>query len=400
MPDNVAQILGEELTAHADRYAREVQARIRIELPELLRDRELVDLAAVASRSLFHEFGLALQLSADDAHAHAPTAAIVYVRRLARDGVALAAVLRSYRLGQEVAFERMVQLAGELEDPDERMQALARVGALSFQFIDSVMTESSDAYQTEREIFIRGAYARRHTLVRDMLAGLPVDQGEAERTLGHRLDGGHQAVVAWTADGAPASEQSLAAGAGPLAEALGTGRPLMLAGDESSLTIWVTPGPVDPPALGSALDALGGAGMRAAAGDLASGMDGFAATKRQADLARDVARVSRPRPITWYRDVSLAAVLLRDPDAATRFAREELGALGEDTLAARELRTTLAGYFAAGFEQSRAARELNLHRNTLAKRLRRAEILRGASLEVRSLELQTALLVAETLDDA
>jgi DNA-binding PucR family transcriptional regulator len=95
--------------------------------------------------------------------------------------------------------------------------------------------------------------------------------------------------------------------------------------------------------------------------------------------------------------VALATVLLRDRDAARAFAADELGGLAAPTRAAAELRETLSAYFANGHDQSRTADVLGVHRNTIAKRLRRAEATLGRPITSRPRELEAALTIAEVL---
>jgi DNA-binding PucR family transcriptional regulator len=156
----------------------------------------------------------------------------------------------------------------------------------------------------------------------------------------------------------------------------------------------MTPARAAPP--GQDLATLLPTGTRAGIGRPGSGVDGFVATKHQADLARSVAGVQGGAAVTFYDDVALTAVLLRDRDAARAFAAEELGELAADTRAARELRDTLATLFAAHYDQSRTAAVLGVHRNTIAKRLRRAEAILGRPITARPRELEAALLIAET----
>jgi DNA-binding PucR family transcriptional regulator len=314
--------------------------------------------------------------------------------------VPLSAVLRSYRLGQEIAYERTAELAEQLPNVEQQVRALATVGTMSFRFIDSILTEISNEYESERELFVRGSYARRHTLVQDILAGRAYDLREAERTLGYRLDVAHRAVVTWTSDGRAGEEDALASTARVLARAIGGGRPLLVAHGETALTVWVTPTEVDARVLAQAASALSDGGLLAAVGEPGHGVDAFVSSKRQADLARGVAHLRAPQVVTWYRDVALAAVLLQNPTIAESFAREELGALADAARATADLRATVSGYFAAGFDQSRAARQLSMHRNTLAKHLHRAEALIGHPLTERSRELEAALLVIETFRPA
>jgi DNA-binding PucR family transcriptional regulator len=62
-----------------------------------------------------------------------------------------------------------------------------------------------------------------------------------------------------------------------------------------------------------------------------------------------------------------------------------------------ELRQTLSAYFMSGHDQSRTAHALGVHRNTIAKRLRRAEATLGRPLDRRPRELEAALTIAEIL---
>jgi DNA-binding PucR family transcriptional regulator len=101
--------------------------------------------------------------------------------------------------------------------------------------------------------------------------------------------------------------------------------------------------------------------------------------------------------VIFYDTAALAAVLLRDRDAAREFAAEELGELAADTRAAHELRDTLATLFASQYDQSRTADLLGVHRNTIAKRLRRAEAILEHPITSRPRELEAALLIAATL---
>jgi DNA-binding PucR family transcriptional regulator len=292
-----------------------------------------------------------------------------------------------------VHFTRSAELALAGPAGEDPVQALARIGALSFRFADGAMGDVSHEYETQRELFIRGTLAQRASTLQSLLAGRSVDIAAAERALGRRLDGGHLAVIAWAND-AEGEGEAIAAAARDLVRAVGEGRPLVTTDATGEATIWTTPAAAAPDTdLGATLPP----GVRAAIGRPGSGPDGFVATKRQADLARSVA-VGRHAPaVTFYDDVALAAVLLRDRHAAGAFAAEELGDLAAPTRAAAELRETLSAFFATGHDQSRTADSLAVHRNTIAKRLRRAEATLGRPLTSRPRELEAALLIAEVL---
>jgi DNA-binding PucR family transcriptional regulator len=393
MAANLETRLADELEQHTVAYAERVLERIAAEVPELLADPRSRDLGRTGSEALLREFGTALRHELGAIQYHAPTAALAFSRYLAHEGVPLASILRSYRLGQEVLFARAAELAVEEFADDESVRALARIGALSFRFSDGAMSDVAQEYETQRELVIRGTLAQRASTLQALLAGRSIDIAAAERILGHRLDGAHIAIVAWSTD-AGLEGEAIAAAARELVRAIGDGRPLVMADAAGEVTIWTAPGQISSgPEIGATLPS----GVRAAIGRRGSGVDGFVTTKRQADLARSVAAGHDGPAVTFYDDVALATVLLRDRDAARAYAAEELGGLAARTRAAAELRETLSVYFASGHDQSRTAEVLGVHRNTVAKRLRRAEATLERPITARPRELEAALTIAEVL---
>jgi len=400
MPSTLEIRLADEFDEHAERYADLALALIEREVPEVVSDATRRRLGRDGSAALLRECAGALRHELGAVRYHAPAAALAYGRHLAREGVGLASILRAYRLGQEVLFARAAELA--LEDPDPRGQlaALARVAALSFRFVDGAMSDVADEYETQRELFIRGALAQRAGVLAALMAGQPVDRHLAERTLSHRLDGRHLAIVAWSTAGAVEDERLIVA-VRALAGVIGDGRQLLLSDTPGEATLWTTPSVRPRP---RELSALVPRGVRAAIGTPGTGIDGFTATKRQADLARAVAdaRVSGvdgrdAAAVTLYEDVALAAVMLRDGEAGRSFCEAELGEFASPAPAAAELRRTLSAFYASGQDRTRTARMLGVHRNTVTRRLRRMQLTLGRSLDERARELQAALAVAEAI---
>jgi DNA-binding PucR family transcriptional regulator len=82
---------------------------------------------------------------------------------------------------------------------------------------------------------------------------------------------------------------------------------------------------------------------------------------------------------------------------ARRFVRHELGPLAVHTDSSARLRSTLLGFLAHGCSHVRAAPDLHMHQNTFYNHVRRAEELLGGSVSERRVELQAALILAETL---
>lgn len=387
------ELLAADLDASMASYADGVLARVREELPQLVADRELAALASAGTAAVLREFAVVLRIGLVRGF-HAPAQALLFGQMLARAGVPLAQVLRSYRLGQETMFARAAELAAAhaLADP---AAAIARLGVLSFAFADAMMSDVAAEFEREREAVIRSSFARRDAAIHALLAGAAVDVDAAEQALGHRLRGRHQALVAWRAAGADGDAPDLPELLRAALRDAGAGRPLLLA-EGPVVTAWVTPGEgaVDWALVGERLTA---AGAQAAVGEVAGGPGGFVRTREQAQLARDVARRDPERRLTHYPDVALAALLTRDGAVARAFAADELRGLGGAASAVGAVRATVAAYFAAGHDQTRAAARLGVHRNTVARRLARAADLLGHDLTTRVREVEAALAVVETL---
>jgi DNA-binding PucR family transcriptional regulator len=181
---------------------------------------------------------------------------------------------------------------------------------------------------------------------------------------------------------------------------LGCGDPLLVAAGASSLWAWC--GTFNRPTL-EALTEIEThqptEGVRLAVGRPAFGIEGFRVTHVEAGHAARFWELGAARMggTTAYRSVEVVSLLAADIDRARRFVASELGPLAEDSDAAARIRSTLLTFLAHGASHMRAAQALHMHHNTVYNRVRRAEELLGASVTAGSLELQTALVLAETL---
>jgi DNA-binding PucR family transcriptional regulator len=92
-----------------------------------------------------------------------------------------------------------------------------------------------------------------------------------------------------------------------------------------------------------------------------------------------------------FAESALDVLLTQDVEEARRFVERELGPLAADSASARRLVLTLRAFFEEGASYVRAARRLDVHENTIAYRVQRAEELLGHPVAERRLELQVAL---------
>lgn len=96
-------------------------------------------------------------------------------------------------------------------------------------------------------------------------------------------------------------------------------------------------------------------------------------------------------------DVALAALLTKDSEATTIWAREVLGPLSGASEENRLARQTLAVFYAAGENTVRTAEILGAHRNTVRQRLAKLQH-DGAEQRLDALHIALALRIFDDLD--
>lgn len=305
-----------------------------------------------------------------------PEDAIEEARISAQAGVPLAALLQTYRIGQSVAWDAVLDAVTAIEglDATARSEVLRRCTQHTFAYIDAVIPFVADEYTRERDRLLRGREQRRVQLVRDVLDGADADGGE----LGYDLLGEHRAAVAW----GPAADAELARLAAELHAPL-----LVVAVNSQTTWAWLGGGAAgDDRALRAAIAPWDG-GL--AFGRAAAGPDGFRSGHREARAAHRIGAATGD-PVTFFDDVALESTMLADEQAARAFVAAELGALDASRDGAK-LRETLSAYFACGFNASAAAAMLEINDRTVAYRLNRVEELLGRPVRERQAELQAAI---------
>lgn len=306
------------------------------------------------------------------------------VRRGLDDGA-----LDSYRMGQNVAWRRWMEMAFLLtQDPDELRELLDVSARSIFSFVDQTLAGIQAQIARERDQLTRGTHAQRLEVVSLLLEGAPIDVDRASARLNHALDRSHTAAIVWS-DLAGVDPGALEGVAEALGRAAGA-RPLTVLASASARWVWV-PG-ADGPDVGAvreALDAAPGGDVRVALGPTLAGLEGFRrshldALATQRLMHRTPARLRLAR----YEDVQVVALATQDEDRADEFVTRTLGDL---RTAPPDLRETVRAYLREGSNATRTAKVLFTHRNTILTRLARAEELLPAPLEGRTLQVALAL---------
>lgn len=304
------------------------------------------------------------------------------VRRGLDDGA-----LDSYRVGQNVAWRRWMELAfGMTQDPDELRELLDISARSIFSFVDQTLAGIQAEIDRERDQLTRGTHAQRLEVVSLLLEGAPIAVDRASQRLNHALDRPQTAAIVWS-DLPGVDPGALEEVAEALGRAAGT-RPLTVLASATARWVWI-PGPtgLEMEHVRAALDAQ--TDVRVALGPTLDGVEGFRRSHLDAlATQRLMHRTPARLRLATYDDVQVVALATRDEDRADEFVTRTLGELAR---APAELRETVRVYLREGSNAAHTARVLFTHRNTVLARLARAEELLPAPLDGRGLQVGLAL---------
>ena len=394
------QELASELLPRTPELARGMAEHLYAAIPELAAIED-DDLRAELLGSTEANIGQVLRLLAHGASTDdvvVPHEALEFLRGNVRRGIPLAALLRSYRLGHAWLWERWSQeLQERVEDSGELAAGQDQSSAFMFAYVDKVSDVLVEEFGTERERMMRSAVAaacgdgardpRRRTdrrggrLAAARVRAPPSPHRAADRSAGSEVRGLERAVD-------------------EAAAALGRGRPARRAVGRGALRCVVGIVRCSGDRSARALRAPGGGarGVRQAGrGD-----------RRLPQLARRGApgrahRVAGPRrgpAVTSYAKVELVTLLAGDLPRARAFVAGQLGPLASTDERAERLRDTVLAFLASGGSATSVAKELYVHQNTVAYRVKRAEELLGRKVSESPVELTCALTLAAVLGPA
>jgi len=366
--------------------AAAIEHEIAVQVPELRRkdDPELAETEGPSILSALTSIVEGL-VSGRRPPERASEAALREARAAAQAGLNLHSLLRTYRVGQSIMWDAILEETLTVIDSDQRRVAVLKQASDYHYAWNNKVTESViAAYQAEHDaFFFRSQDRKRRAVVNDILRGVPADT----QHLGYNLRTDHIALVAW----GRAPEANIRS----LAVAL-EARHLTVSGTASAHLGWI-----GATALERALEERPEAmkampGTFLALGDVGQGIEGFRLSHRQAWQAYRVSRL-RPKPIVRYADVALESLLLRDRQAVRDFVKRELAALDETDTRADVLRATLEAYFRCGQNAASTAQAIHVHERTVAYRLRSIESRLGVTISARRDELAVALRLANLL---
>jgi DNA-binding PucR family transcriptional regulator len=349
------------------------------------------DLAAAVSRS--NRANVICWAAANLRNPGAPVPANVapeplsIARDLVRRGLD-AVALEAYRVGEGVLWRRWMELAfGLTSDPAELHELLDVSSRSVSAFVDATLAGIAAEIDLERDELTRGTDAGRREVVTLILDGAPIGRQRAESRLGYALNRPHTAAVIWSAE--PDGDLArLDRAVDAFGRAVGPSRPLSVLASTATRWVWTSGrNAIDTESLQDAITDM--PGIRIAVGPIADGIEGFRRSHFDAVITqRMMARLGSPQRIAFFTDVELVALITQDPDRAAEFVKH---VLGEFESAGDELHNTVLTFVNEQCNASRAAARLYTHRNTLLRRLARADELLPRPLSENGVHVAVAL---------
>lgn len=392
-----------ELEDQAPELGRDLVERFRQELPELYRDDQALESARASTIASVRAVAVLMRDDLDPAQTELPPETVATARDGARQGLPIAALLRTYRIGHAALWDEIVpRLASHAADTDELTVAIEHCASKLFGYVDMALMLGEEVYASERERFARSAAAVRGETIDALLSGRLTDIAKAGQRLRYDLARTHIGIWAWLARGPESGDAYtvLEAAVSELAQAA-QATPLMQPRGTYAVAGWISPptGVVAERLAEIRLPTSSFPGVRLTIGEPAEGLEGFRATHAQATSARQVASLAgRPvGSVTRYSAVALQALACADLEQARMFVGRELGALVADDDTTLRLAATLRVYLDEHASRSRAAKRLGVHENTISYRVKQVEEILGRSVEDDTLNLRVALALAATV---
>ncbi|MFI6029899.1 PucR family transcriptional regulator [Amycolatopsis magusensis] len=297
--------------------------------------------------------------------------------------------LEAYRTAQSVAWRRWMDICFDLTDDPARLRELLDVSALSIgTFIDDTVAAVSEQMRVERAELTRGAHAERRAVVTLLLEGAPISRARAEVQLGYGLTGRHTAAIIWSGSGT-ASDQ-LEAAAEAVMRAADAAHRLTVVASAAALWVWLPVGTA-PRHRQLTAELAAYPDVRVAIGRPGADVDGFRSSHLDAATTqRMLTRLTSPQQVARYPDVQLAALLTSQPAQADEFLADTLGEL---RAADADTRETVLTYLRELGNTTRTAERLYTHRNTVLRRLARADELLPQPLADNAISVAAALEV-------
>lgn len=309
---------------------------------------------------------------------------------IARDMVRRGLDPFTFRIAQTVGWRLWMGVAfGLTSDPDELRELFEVTYRSISEFVEATSAGIAAQMQRERDELARGTHAERREVTALILDGAPISRQRAEVRLGYALNRTHTAAVIWS-DEPDGDLNRLDRVVDAFGRAAGFARPLTVIAGAATRWVWVANAAnttLDVEQVEQAVRDVPGA--RIAIGAAATGIEGFRRSHLEAlTTQRMVAGLNSRQRVALFADIQLIALIAQNPEATNDFIKNTLG---DFESAGAELHKTVLTFVNEQCSIGRTIKVLYTHRNTLLRRLDRAQQLLPRPLDHSSVHVAVAL---------
>ncbi len=354
----------------------------------LLEDPVILAACRRANRAeLLHWANANLQRPGEPVEPYVSADMVDTARELARRGLS-ELLMNVARSTQNAAWDLWMKMAFSLTQDPAVLEEFLQVSSRSIsEFIDSNMRVVTQIILEEKSAQAHDDPIDKRSLVSRLLDGRDVDAEQFGRRLGYSLAQRHHACLVWS-ETPDAEIRPLEDMARALAQLTGTVAPLIVFAGPATLWAWSNAAkPLDLNLLQDVARQF--PKVRAAIGSAGAGMNGFRRSHLEAlTTQRLMGRLAGSPAVATIDQVRMVSLMTQDARAARQFVLSTLGRLATEPTV---LQHSLHAFLANGCNITQTAEVLGTHRNTLLRRLERAQDLLPIPLADHRIQIAAAL---------
>lgn len=297
-------------------------------------------------------------------------------------------LLNSTRALQNSAWQLCMKVSFLLTQDASLLKETFEVCFLSISdFVDGNYRILSSMVEAQRQTPAWDNHVEKLAQVNRILDGAAVPVSQARARLGYEIEQLHCGALVWSETG-NVQLSTLEEAARAFAASASAPPPLIVVAGSATLWVWCRGDrPLDRRFLNAEIERL--PGTRIAIGSASKSIEGFRRTHFEAvTVQRVLGRLNATAQVVSIDQVRLISLLTQDAKAARHFIHQTLGDLAQ---ANAVLQNALRVYLLRGSHVSEAASVLHTHRNTLLRRIARAEELLPLPLAESRLNVAAAL---------
>ncbi|MBE0482046.1 MAG: helix-turn-helix domain-containing protein [Bacterioplanes sp.] len=301
---------------------------------------------------------------------------------------AVQVLLSNARSVQDIAWQYWMKIVFQLTQDPLELQQLLEISSVSIStFIDDSLQLGIQRMKQDAEARKGGQLEVQRELISQIIAGDAVNLTSAEAQLNYRFAQTHHSAIIWSED-IDAGISDLESLAAAFQKACRQSTSLKIIVSPSLIWVWASAEfPVNEKVLEAVLKNK--EHIRISYGEGGAGVDGFRRSHLDAQAAQRVlGRLKSSVQSVSYDRVRLMAFLSKDAKSIQHYAEHVLGDLAQ---APATIRQSLHAFLECGCNATEAAKRLHTHRNTLLRRLAKAEEMLPRPLADNRIQVAVAL---------